>query len=137
MSGYIPVPEEVLDERRRLAEQVQAALRTAGMPVHVVPGSDCAAGAEVEVDNGDADAGGVFVSWEVDPRLSQVAGEHLIEGRTGSPLMQYYGAIGRHMRAALLEILRSGGFEAEPTWDDDMRPLSIVVLGGIVLDLPA
>jgi hypothetical protein len=130
------VPAEVLDRWGRLAAQVRDALAGAGLPV-APDRDDCLAGATVgyfagatvDVDPGDDDAGGVFVRWHPHRRLTNAALAAVAEQRFDDPALGHFGAVAEAMRQAIWSILDAAGFAlADP--HTDYRPLEIQVVAG-------
>jgi hypothetical protein len=122
--------DDVLASRRELAEQVCVALSAAGVPVHLVGRDAESSGAQVEVDNGDDDAGGVFVTWQPGANLVQAVVESMSQGQTDAPVIALRTSISGYMRDAIVNVLTVFGFRVV-SCDDDMRPPAIKVLGGL------
>ncbi|WP_326644727.1 hypothetical protein OG884_11070 [Streptosporangium sp. NBC_01755] len=130
------VSAEASARLNRLAAQVRNALVTAGLPVlapELAP--QLAAGAEVDVDPGDDAAGGVFVSWQVSPRLRDCALRELKYMRTPPEddaeiaAVRHQGAISRAMMHAMIDVLTSAGFSAADA-HEEYRPFALRVLSG-------
>lgn len=129
MTEFEHVSKEVRDGWLRLADEVCAELQLAGLPASRVVGAAMSVGAEVEVDTGDDEAGGVFVSWRPGAQLSGAAAEGVRSGRFDDPAVLHSGSVAREMYGALLGILKSAGYTVEPS-DDDMRPFAVRVVSG-------
>ncbi|WP_455362300.1 hypothetical protein [Streptomyces sp. SYSU K21746] len=112
-----------------LADQVAQDLELAGLSV--LKEGEGGVGAEIEVDAGADEAGGVYVSWCPDSRLSLEAAVAVQQGRFDEPAVQHSGAVKRIMRDAISVILQSSGFGVEQS-TDDMRPLAIRVISSPV-----
>ncbi|MER5640664.1 hypothetical protein ABT095_27415 [Kitasatospora sp. NPDC002227] len=130
MFDFLRASDEVIDQRRQLAAQVCEALGLAGVPSRVASdGAGRPAGAEVEVDGAADEAGGVYVNWRPDPKLSEAVMESALAGRTTDPAVRLSEAFSGFMRDAMVGILRESGFAVEPFNDPDMRPPAVRVLG--------
>ncbi|MFE7077410.1 hypothetical protein ACFU96_45770 [Streptomyces sp. NPDC057620] len=111
-------PTDVIAERNKAADAVVRELLRAGL--HAYRGDDDGgpreeAGAEVHVDP-FAD-GAVYVDWHISEELRDAAlslFEKGIDPANKPPVFRHYGTVHKHMRDALLGILDSAGFEAEP-----------------------
>ncbi|MER5739699.1 hypothetical protein ABT117_29065 [Streptomyces sp. NPDC002262] len=112
-----------------LASQVAEELELAGLTV--IREGDVDAGAEIEIDKGADEAGGVYVTWSPNSRLSLAAAVAVQQGRFDEPAIQHSGMVKRIMREAIFELLRSARFGVERS-GDDMRPLSIRVTSSSV-----
>lgn len=128
MSDFVNAPDDVLANRSQLADQVCRELLLAGIPAFQMADAVGSAGAEVEVDAGDDEAGGVFVTWRPDPALSRAVAESVQNRELSAPVIQHSGAIASHMRDAIIGILSSAGFRVDVA-NDDMRPMVIRVAG--------
>ncbi|MFI8365166.1 hypothetical protein ACIGD1_34065 [Streptomyces sp. NPDC085612] len=107
-----------------LADQVADELERAGLSVLRDGNAD--AGAEIEVDAGADEAGGVYVAWRPGSRLSLAAAVAVQQGRFDEPVIQHSGTVKRIMLDAISAILQSSRFSVEQS-TDDMRPLAIRV----------
>nr|WSX75734.1 hypothetical protein OH826_18860 [Streptomyces sp. NBC_00899] len=128
MSDFINAADDVLADRNQLADQVCRELQLAGIPAFRMVDLVDSVGAEVEVDAGDDEAGGVFVTWRPNPALSQAVAESVRNRELSAPAIRHSGTISSHMRDAIIGILKSAGFRADVA-DDDMRPMAIHVAG--------
>ena len=113
-----------------LAGKVRNELAAAGLPVRA-PGMHpvLAGGAEVDVDDGAGAAGGVFVGWQVSPRLQACAGHAFGLKHLDEPVLRHSGAIGAAMLQAMAAVLESAGFTVEEA-RDEYRPQQLRVLTG-------
>lgn len=127
MGDFKHVEEAVKAARARLASGVLAELQLAGLPASHDSDATFSVGAEIEVDSGDDEAGGVFITWRPDLRLSGAAAESVRNGRFDDAVVQHSGSVALFMRDAIIEILKSAGFVVESS-TDDMRPLSVHVI---------
>jgi hypothetical protein len=120
----------VLAARNELAEQVRQALGRAGLPAYVEgPDSGGQPGATLEVNpDADTEEAPVALHWSCDPGMVQAALDALQAGDTTSEVVRYPGMIGLHMQDALIKILVSSGFLAEPN-TDSMNPEYVLVFG--------
>ncbi|WP_073501606.1 hypothetical protein [Actinacidiphila paucisporea] len=127
MADFEHIPEEVRTKWLQLADEVCAELHLAGLPASRIAGSAMSVGAEIEVDTGDDEAGGVFVTWRPGVQLSEAAAESVKNGRFEESVVLHSGSVSREMCRALLGILNSAGYVVEPS-DDDMRPFAVRVV---------
>ncbi|KAA6220660.1 hypothetical protein CP973_00400 [Streptomyces albofaciens JCM 4342] len=113
-----------------LASKVRDELAAAGLPV-LAPGLNhvLAGGAEVEVDEGDDAAGGVYVDWQAGPRLRECASRALRLGLMDEPVLRRPGQISAAMMHAMAAILSAAGFTVEDP-DDEYRPHHLRVVDG-------
>lgn len=125
MAGFERATGEAEASRRALAELVSAEIRRAGLPV--VSEEDEGPGAEIEVDVGEDDAGGVYVTWRPLEELAGAAALSVQQGRPDDPSVRHAGVVKTALRDAVLAVLSSAGFEAERSVDD-MRPLALRVI---------
>jgi hypothetical protein len=114
------------EAREKLADAAREDLTLAGLPVRDGPEGP---GAEFEVDFGDDDAGGVWVSWNPDERWTRASSESMLAGRLDDPVIERSGRVTEIMRDAMIAILAQAGYAVEPS-DDDMRPLALRVNAG-------
>ncbi|MGY3056761.1 hypothetical protein ACVWZD_001006 [Streptomyces sp. TE3672] len=112
-----------------LADQVADELELAGLSV--LKDGNAGTGAEIEVDAGADEAGGVYVTWHPESRLSSAAAVAVQQGRFDEPVIQHSGTVKRIMRDAISAILQSSRFSVEQS-TDDMRPLAIRVTSSTV-----
>ncbi|GGX36694.1 hypothetical protein [Streptomyces noursei] len=126
MFDYTNASDEIVANRNALADKVRRELELAGIATFRQENAGERAGAEIEVDLGADSAGGVFVSWNPHPSLSQAAADGVRNGQLQVPAIRHSGAVVSHMRDAMIGILASAGFRADIA-DDDMRPLAIRV----------
>jgi hypothetical protein len=127
VSDFKQAEEVVKAGWAQLAGGVLVELQLAGLPTSLISDAAFSVGAEIEVDPGDDEAGGVFVTWRPDERLSGAAAESVRNGRFDDAVVQHSGSVALFMRNAIIEILKSAGFSVEPSMDD-MRPLSAHVI---------
>lgn len=108
---------ETVEERQALAERVCEELRRAGLPVYrgdLSGGPHSRPGADVHVT--PFVDGGVYVDWGTDAELRDAALDLFAQGIDYSeppPVVRHHNTVLQHMRAALLGILASAGFEVE------------------------
>jgi hypothetical protein len=129
MYGFDRAPDEVIAGWHEIAEKVRLSLEYAGIAAYLATGEPGRPGAEIEVDPGADDAGGVFVSWVRSGELIRAAVEAVKEGRQESPVVVFSESIARHMRDVMVEVLRLSGFQAVP-YDDGLRLPSAKVVSG-------
>lgn len=110
-------PPEVVAERNTLADEVCRELALAGLPAHrgdLGGGTRKRPGARVYVE--PFVEGGVYVNWHTDAELSAAALELFAKGidyADPPPVVRHHSTVLKQMRAALLGILTSAGFEVE------------------------
>ncbi|MFG3002249.1 hypothetical protein [Streptomyces sp. NPDC048340] len=124
MSEFERVEGTVEAALNMLADQVADELELAGLSV--LKGGNADAGAEIEVDAGEDEAGGVYVTWCPGSQLSLAAAVAVQQGRFDEPMIQHSGTVKRIMLDAISAILQSSRFSVEQS-TDDMRPLAIRV----------
>ncbi|MFG3686002.1 hypothetical protein [Micromonospora sp. NPDC047740] len=120
--------DETVAAWRVLAQRVREALDLAGIPNHSAGDSPRPAGAEIEIDHGNDEMGGVFVDWRPADALTGAVAESTMEGRPDAPAIQLFMAIATSMRDAMIGILHASGFNVVPVDDYAMRPPAIHVL---------
>jgi hypothetical protein len=115
---------------QKLARWVRDELAAAGLPV-VAPelAPVLAYGAEVEVDDGDDAAGGVFVGWQASPRLRACASRAFRLKQLDEPVLRHSSAVGAAMMQAMAQVLASAGFSVEDA-RDEYRPQQLRILAG-------
>lgn len=115
---------------QKLARRVRDELAAAGLPV-VAPklAPVLAGGAEVDIDDGDDAAGGVFVGWQASPRLRACASRAFRLKQLDEPVLRYSSAVGAAMKQAMAQVLASAGFSVEDA-RDEYRPQQLRVLAG-------
>jgi hypothetical protein len=119
-----------------LARRVRSELAAAGLPVPA-PGLApvLAGGAEVMVDDGADQAGGVFVNWAASPRLQACTSRVLRHRQLDDPLLRHSAEVKAAMMQAMAAILTSAGFTVQDA-DDDYRPYQLRVVDGPAPDVP-
>jgi hypothetical protein len=122
MDEHHVVSYEVMAERNETARRVRHELQAAGLPAHI-DGSepDLPGGAEVSVDNGSDNLGGVTVEW-----VPTLANDPSLRSDSGLMRGKQAGLIARHMNTAIIEILKIAGMEAGEN-EDDLNPLTVRV----------
>ena len=110
-------PPDIVEARQALAERVCRELRLVGLPVYrrdltgdpeILPGVDVHVTPFVD--------GGVFATWRTDAELSDPALALFAKGIDYSDpprAVRHFNTVLNHMRAALMGILASAGFEVE------------------------
>jgi hypothetical protein len=121
--------DETVDAWRDLAQRVREALDLAVIPNHSAGDPPRPAGAEIEIDHGNDEMGGVFIDWRPATALSGAVMESTMEGHADAPANQLFMAIATSMRDAMIGILHASGFDAVPVDDYALRPPAIHVLG--------
>lgn len=121
--GFQVASDEVMAERTNVAEQVCHELRIAGLPAYLdgtEPDLPC--GAEIHVDNGADEVGGVTIQW-----LSKLDNDHSSRSSSGVSWARQAGRITGHMNTAIIGILELAGLEAREN-EDDLNPLDVRVV---------
>ncbi|WP_369149134.1 hypothetical protein [Streptomyces sp. R44] len=115
---------------QKLARRVRDELAAAGLPV-VAPELDpvLAGGAEVDIDDGDDAAGGVFVGWQASPRLRACASRAFRLKQLDEPVLRHSSAVQGAMVQAMAQVLASAGFSVEDA-RDEYRPPAVAGPGG-------
>ena len=121
-------PEHVLTKRREIAGDVYVALKYAGIPAYLMTEPLGPAGAEVEVDEANDEAGGVFINWRASPDLLQEVAEKTQSGQANAREVKLAESISRHRRDVMVQILKEFGFSVVP-FDDGIRLPAVQVLG--------
>jgi hypothetical protein len=129
MTGFQHVSLSTEESYNTIATLVYSALEVAGLPAHYHSMGSMMPGAEIEVDTGDDEAGGVHVVWRPSKQLSLAAIELIRQGKLSDPVIEHSGSVKLVMRDAIIAILASAGFTLQPS-TDDMRPLAILVKSG-------
>jgi hypothetical protein len=129
MTDFQHVSLSTEESYNTLATLVHSALEVAGLPTHYHSMGSMMPGAEIEVDTGDDNAGGVHVIWRPSKELSMAAVERIRQGKLNDPVIEHSGSVKLFMRDAIIAILASAGFSLQPS-TDDMRPLAILVNSG-------
>jgi hypothetical protein len=128
MFEHLRADDATLAARSNLAHQVKAALTYAGLPARSNGAELVRSAAEVEVDVGNDEAGGVWVRWVPSSGLVEAVIDSNRASRTDGPVSESYFTITLAMRNAILQILRHSGFQAYSIDDYAMGPPVIQVL---------
>jgi hypothetical protein len=121
--------DDTLATRRDLADRVQAALTYAGLPACPSGDTQVRSAAEVEVDEMNDEAGGVYVTWAPSADLLDAVVGSYADGRTDGPANESYFVITLAMRDVLMEVLRHCGFRVQAVDDYAMGPPRVLVSG--------
>src|SRR5690349_15608444 len=109
--------EEDSDAWRALAERVRAVLDEAGIPNHSADDLPRPPGAEIEIDHGGDEMGGVFVDWRAGEALHSAVQEATMAGRADDPAIRQSMLISMSMRDAMIGVLRASGLNVVPVDD--------------------
>jgi len=120
------VSDQAAEQLKNLADRVHLILVSAGIPAFDTSNPSPDGGAEIDVDSGDDEAGGVYISWKFSRDLTAEISQHVLNKEYSHPRIQYSGQIRLAMRAAIIAILNSAGLSAEPA-EDDIRALAVRV----------
>ncbi|OSC75827.1 hypothetical protein B5180_05215 [Streptomyces sp. BF-3] len=119
--------EAEIAERNERAAKVAEALASAGFVVQRnVDQETELQGAMVSVDPASDSRGGVFVQWNASSSLNESAAKNALEDGIDSPIFRHFSFVVERMRATLIAILGSAGFDAVDA-DDEMNPYLIRV----------
>jgi hypothetical protein len=113
---------------RALADRVREVLYEAGIANHFLDDLPRPSGAEISIDYGANEMGGVFVDWRTGAALSNAVMEAAMERRNDDPAIELYMSVKLAMRDAMIKVLEASGFEVNPIDDYDMRPPAIHVI---------
>jgi hypothetical protein len=127
------VPDDILAKWRELARQTSDALNYAGVPAYLVEEVQDRPGAEITIDAGDDEAGGVFVTWRPSDRLLEGVLEDTMKGlrSTSSHNIFIFTTVAACMQNAIVGILWNSGLDAVPFNDDALGPPAVHVLGPV------
>lgn len=107
---------------RQLAEQVRQDLSASGLTVHPTDQHGVAlgegGGLEIELDEFDDAAGGVWLHWRLHVRTQERVRAAIQRGQTDDPLLKAASQIYEHMVTSIIAMLTSLGYEAERSADD-------------------
>ncbi|MET7287919.1 hypothetical protein [Streptomyces sp. NPDC005573] len=122
-----------IERLRQLAGAVKADLSRSGLVVRdageepdrlTAPG-----GLEIDVDEVDDEAGGLWLTWELHPSVRRSVREAVQQRRTGDPLIQASVDVHERTAEAIVCMLDALGYEAERS-DASHRPFAVRVLTG-------
>ncbi|MEU5040901.1 hypothetical protein [Streptomyces griseorubiginosus] len=131
--GLRPLGADEINRLRQLATAVKADLSRSGLVVRdageepdrqTSPG-----GLEVDLDQFDDEAGGLWLTWELPPAVRQSVREAIQQGRTRDPVIQASADVHERTAEAIICMLNALGYEAEQS-DDSHRPFAVRVLTG-------
>ena len=130
------VSAEEAERQEALASRVRNELAAAGLPV-LTPGLDrvLASGAEVEVDDGNDAAGGVYAGWLISPRLRECASRAFRFRLLDDPVLSHTSEIAAAMMQAMAAVLASAGFAVEDA-NDEYRSHQLRVTEGPAQAVP-
>ncbi|MEU2583029.1 hypothetical protein ABZ612_08715 [Streptomyces avermitilis] len=122
-----------INRLRQLATAVKADLSRSGLVVRDAgeePDRQTAPGGlEIDLDQVDDEAGGLWLTWELHPAVRQSVREAVQQGRTGDPVIQASVAVHERTAEAIVCMLTAAGYEAEQS-DASHRPFAVRVLTG-------
>ena len=130
MFDSLRASESVLAERRQIAADACEVLKYAGIPADLMTDPLGPAGAGVEVDEANDEAGGVIVNWRASPDLLREVAERTKNGQVDAWEIKIAVSISRHIRDAMVQILEEFGFSAVPLDDDSYHMPAIQILRG-------
>jgi hypothetical protein len=129
MFDFLRASEDVLAERRQIAADVCEALKYAGIPAYLTTEPLGPAGAQVEVDEANDEAGGVLINWRASPDLLREVAEKTENGQVDAREIKIAVSISRHVRDAMIQVLEEFGFSAIPLDDDSSHLPAVQILG--------
>jgi hypothetical protein len=124
MTEFEHIDGEASQRLADLADRARVTLISAGIPAFDSSTSSPRGGAAIEVDIGDDETSGVYVSWTFSRELSDEISGYLLSNQHSHPVIQRSGSIRLAMRDAIIAILNAAGLSARPA-DDDMHPLAV------------
>ncbi|WP_431992079.1 hypothetical protein [Streptomyces albogriseolus] len=114
--------EETLRDIRELAELTTMTLKSHGFS----PAFGDFGGFSVEIDAGDDEAGGVYITWKLPNLISSKVKELIRSQELQSPFLARVAQHSSDMQKTLADSLQLSGFLIEVA--DDMRPFGIRVI---------
>ncbi len=124
MVEFEHIGSEAAERLRDLADRARVTLIAAGITAFDSGSSSPRGGAEIEVDTGYDEAGGVYISWAFSRELTDEISGYLLSNQLSHATIQYSGKVRVAMRDAIIAILGAAGFSAGVS-EDDMRPLAV------------
>ena len=121
------VSAERVAELQELARAVETTFIHNGFNVVDLLSDSQQGGALIEVDTVDDEVGGIYVSWRAPQDFRSVVQRYLLAGEPHHEVVEQGKRINRAMHEAIIATLISAGFSVKES-EDDMRPLSVVVL---------
>lgn len=128
MCSFKHVDSETSERLRELANRVRSTLIAAGIPAFDDASPNPAGGARIEIDAGDDEGCGVYVSWTPPREKVEKINSHLLSNQLCHESIKSSGKISKVMAEAIIAVLGVAGFSAEAS-RDDMRPLEVSVSG--------
>ncbi|MFC9617851.1 hypothetical protein [Streptomyces sp. NPDC056938] len=122
-------PSEV-DRLHQLAERVRQDLSASGLTVHVTAEHDPMpdkGGGWIELDDFDDAGGGVWLHWQLHPRVREAIGTAIQRAEIDDPFLKVASQTYKHTVTAVLTTLTALGYEAERS-RDDYRPYAVRVI---------
>jgi hypothetical protein len=120
------VDSEAAERLMHLADRARAALIAAGIPAFDIMSPEALGGAAIEVDTGDDEGGGVYISWVLSRELTDEINNLLLTNQLSHERIQYSGKVRAAMRDAVIAILNAAGISARPA-AGDMRALQVSI----------
>lgn len=124
MVEFEHIDSEASERLRDLADRARVTLIAAGIPAFDSEDSSPRGGAEIEVDTGDDEAGGVYISWAFSRELTDEIGGYLLSNQLSHPTIKYTGKVAAAMRDAIVAILNAAGLSARAA-EDDIRTYAV------------
>jgi hypothetical protein len=87
------VSTQAAERMRDLADRARVVLVSAGIPAFDISSPDPRGGAEIDVDTGDDEAGGVYITWRVSRGLTEEISNYVLGHEHSHPRVQYSGQI--------------------------------------------
>ncbi|MGI5133594.1 hypothetical protein [Streptomyces sp. CA-106110] len=119
-----------VDRLHQLAERVRQDLSASGLTVHATAEHDPVpdeGGGWIELDDFDDAGGGVWLHWELHPRVREAIRTAIQRAEIDDPFLKVASETYKHTVTAVLATLTALGYEAERS-RDDYRPYAVRVL---------
>lgn len=124
MVEFEHIDNQAQERLRDLADRARVTLIAAGIPAFDILSSSPRGGAKIEVDTGDDEAGGVYISWALSQELTDEISGYLLSNQLSHPTIQSFCKVRLAMRDAIIAILRAADLPARPA-EDDIRALAV------------
>lgn len=124
MAEFKHVDGRAAEHLIHLADRARAALIAAGIPAFNIRDPDPQGGAAIDIDTGDDQGGGVYISWSLSRGLTDDINNLLLTNQLSHELIHYSGQVRAAMRDAIITILNAAGISANLALSD-MRALEV------------
>jgi len=126
MAEFKHVDSKAAERLMQLADRARATLIAAGIPAFNIMNPDPQGGAAIDVDTGDDQGGGIYISWSLSRGLTDDINNLLLTNQLSDERIQYSGKVRVAMRDAIIAILNAAGISASPALSD-MRALEVSI----------